>query len=73
MDLKVKILADETEELKLDVAHDATYGTVLGKLNINPEEVVVLRDGTPVPEDEPVAEKTDTSTEITIIRIISVG
>jgi sulfur carrier protein ThiS len=73
MEIQVRVIADTTEERRLEVSNDATYETVLEKLNINPEEVVVLCNGKPVPEDEPVAEKTNANTEITIIRIISVG
>lgn len=73
MNLKVKILADKEEEKRLEISNADTYETVLEKLAINPEEVLVLRSGKPVPEDEPVADSTDPGSEITIIRIISVG
>ena len=73
MELKVKILAEDTAERVLEVANDATYEKVLAMLSINPEEVVVLCNGKPVPDDDPVAEKTTASTEITIIRIVSGG
>ena len=71
MDVKVKILAGKEEERRIEVANDDTYEKVLEKLGINPEEVVVLRNGKPVPEDEPVVNKN--SGEITIIRIVSSG
>lgn len=73
MDLKVKILAGEEEEKRIEVADDDTYEKVLEKLNINPEEVVVLHNGKPVPEDERVADTNIASVEITIIRIVSGG
>ncbi len=73
MDLKVKILAGKEEEKKMEIADDYTYGKVLEKLKINLEEVVVLRNGKPVPEDERVADTNTASSEITIIRIVSVG
>ena len=73
MELKVKILAGKEEEKKMEIADDDTYGEVLEKLKINLEEVVVLRNGKPVPEDERVADTNTASAEITIIRIVSVG
>ncbi|NQE46572.1 Small archaeal modifier protein 2 [ANME-1 cluster archaeon GoMg2] len=68
MDVKVKIVADKTEERIIEAAEDDTYECVLAKLGVNPVEVLVLRNGRPVPEDEEVAEG-----EITIIRIVSGG
>jgi sulfur carrier protein ThiS len=59
------------EERKVEVLDSDTYEKVLEKLNINLEEVLVLRNGKPVPEDEQVAEKKNACEEITIIRIIS--
>ena len=73
MELKVKILASKEEEKKMEIANDATYGKVLEKLKINLEEVVVLHNGKPVPEDERVADTNTASAEITIIRIVSAG
>ena len=73
MELRVKILAGKEEEKRIEIADDDTYEKVLEKLNINPEEVVVLRNGKPVPEDERVADNNNASREITIIRIVSVG
>jgi sulfur carrier protein ThiS len=73
MILKVKIRAEKEEERSLEISNADTYETVLEKLSINPEEVLVLRNGKPVPEDEPVADNVDAGAEITIIRIISVG
>ena len=73
MIVKVKIRAEKEEERRLEISNAATYETVLEKLDINPEEVLVLRNGKPVPEDEPVADTIDAGAEITIIRIISVG
>ena len=73
MNIKVKIRAGEEEEKRLEISNVDTYETVLEKLGINPEEVLVLRNGKPVPADEPVADSTNAGAEITIIRIISVG
>ena len=73
MELRVKILAGKEEEKRIEIADDDTYEKMLEKLNINPEEVVVLHNGKPVPEDERVADNNNASREITIIRIVSVG
>ena len=73
MIVTVKIRAEREEERSLEITNTDTYETVLEKLSINPEEVLVLRNGKPVPEDEPVADNVDAGAEITIIRIISVG
>nr|QNO51916.1 small archaeal modifier protein 2 [Methanosarcinales archaeon ANME-1 ERB6] len=68
----MKILADKEEEKRIEVLQDDTYENVLEKLKINPEEVIVLRDGKPVPEDETVAvDKNEIS--IVILRIVSGG
>ncbi len=68
MDVKVKIVSDETEERSIEATEGDTYEHVLKQLGVNPVEVLVLRNGKPVPEDEEVAEG-----EITIIRIVSGG
>jgi sulfur carrier protein ThiS len=71
MELKVKILADEAEDRRVEVLDDDTYEDILEKLGINPVEVVVLHDSKPVPEDEKVDNKN--KGKITIIRIVSGG
>jgi len=74
MRVKIKILADKVEEKRIEVLQDDTYENVLEKLKINPEEVVVLRDGKPVPEDEKIdINKNEGEILITIIRVVSGG
>lgn len=73
MELKVKILAGKEEERRIEVSNGDTYENVLEKLKLNPVEVVVLRDGKPVPEDEKVDNKNKGEIGITVIRIVSVG
>ena len=73
MELSIQILGDTEQKRQIRVAEDATYKQVVEELGINPEEVLVLRDGVPVPDDERVAEKGAPETEITIIRIVSRG
>jgi len=45
-----------------------TYEELLRNIGINPETVVVLKDGSPVPIDDQILKG-----EITIIRVISSG
>ena len=74
MKIKVKIVADKVKERSVEVLQDDTYENVLEKLKINPVEVVVLRNGKPVPEDEKVdVNKNKGEITITIIRIVSGG
>jgi len=69
----VKLVSDKVEERKIEVANGDTYERVLETLDINPEEVVLLLSGKPVPEDEKVAVKRGVQEEITISRIIAEG
>lgn len=73
MNVKVQILAGKAEERIVEVGDDATYETVLELLKITPEEVIVLRNGQPVPEDERLSEHGEACPAITIIRIVSSG
>lgn len=75
MEAKVKIIAGKEEEKRIEVLQDDTYEKVLEKLNINPVEVLVLRGGKPVPEDETVSgnNKNEEKIDIMIIRIVSGG
>ncbi|HDS45150.1 MAG TPA: hypothetical protein ENN68_03500 [Methanomicrobia archaeon] len=73
MELSIKIRAETEQEMRLRVADDVTYEQVLEELGINREEVLVLRNGVSVPDDEHVAEKGALNAEITIIRIVSRG
>jgi len=73
MELRIQIWAETEREKRIRVADDATYERVVEELGINPEEVLVLRNGVPVPDDERVAEKGALDAEITIIRIVSRG
>ncbi len=70
----MKIVADKEEEKKVEVLRDDTYENVLEKLDINPVEVVVLREGKPVPEDEKVDININKGEmDIKVIRIVSGG
>jgi len=74
MELRVKILADKEEERRVEISNGDTYGNVLEKLKINPEEVIVLCNGKPVPEDEKLdVNKNKEEVDITIIGVVSGG
>lgn len=73
MIVKVQILAGNEEERVVEVGDDATYETLLELIKINPEEVIVLHNGQPVPEDERLSARGEASPAITIIRIVSSG
>jgi sulfur carrier protein ThiS len=67
--LNVRIRADgRVSERRIDLARDLTYEGLFEILNINPETVVALVEGHPVPNDEQV--KAD---DVEIVRIVSSG
>ncbi len=72
MKFKVKILTDKEEERRIEISNADTYENVLEKLKINPEEVIVLRNGKPVPEDEKI-DVYKREIDITIIGVVSGG
>ncbi len=76
MIINVKIVADKEkeEEQRIEVPDGYTYENILEKLGTNPVEVIVLREGKPVPEDEEVAvSKNKEEITITIVHIVSSG
>ena len=76
MTINVKIVVDKEkeEEQRIEVPGGYTYENILEKLGINPVEVIVLREGKPVPEDEKVAvSKNEEEITITIVQIVSSG
>ncbi|TRZ67146.1 MAG: thiamine biosynthesis protein ThiS [Methanothrix sp.] len=67
--LNVKITAEGClSERLVEVEEGLTYGDLLDILNINPETVVILKDGNPVPVDD-VLEAGD----VEVIRVVSSG
>ncbi len=68
MKIKVKILSGGVKEQNLDVLSSSTYEELLESLHINPEIVLVFRDGNPVPLDEKVTQE-----NIDIIRVVTGG
>ena len=67
MKVDVKIIASGVSERSMDIS-GGTYEDLLFELDINPETVVVIKEGHPVPIDCKVS-----SGKITIIRVASGG
>ena len=53
MDVTVEVVGEETQHVT--VGDDGTYADLVKAVDLSPHEVSVLVDGTPVPEDQPVA------------------
>lgn len=68
MQVGIKILAGGVLEKTIEVEEGSTYSEILAELGINPETVVVMVDGRPVPIDDIVD-----SSRIDILRIVSGG
>jgi sulfur carrier protein len=67
--LRVKIVTgNESVDRVAQIPLEGTYCDLLIALGINPETVVVMVDGVPVPEDDLVQPG-----EVTIIRTVSAG
>ncbi|WP_456327444.1 MoaD/ThiS family protein [Archaeoglobus sp.] len=69
MKVKIKFLGgfDKNEE-EVEIEKGKKYSDLLKSLGINPETVVVVKDGKPVPIDDFVEEG-----EIVVMRVISGG
>ena len=68
MQVRIKILAGGVLEKTIEVEEGSTYSEILAELGINPETVVVMVDGRPVPIDDIVD-----SSRIDILKIVSGG
>jgi sulfur carrier protein ThiS len=68
LNIKVKILSGGVKEQDMDVSADSTYEELLESLHINPEIVLVFRNGNPVPLDEKVADE-----KVEILRVVTGG
>ena len=68
MQVRIKILAGDILEKTIEVEEGSTYSDILAELAINPETVVVMVEGRPVPIDDVVD-----SGRIDILRIVSGG
>ena len=65
MDVEVTVAGDQSYEFTVT---DETYGELLKKLDLSPQEVTVIVDGRPVPEDTRVDAE-----NITVLRLIQGG
>ena len=67
--LTVKITAEgRLSERLVEVEEGLTYEDLLDLLNINPETVVILKDGNPVPVDDVLE-----AGGVEVIRVVSSG
>ena len=64
----VEFAGGETREMAADGA--TTYGDLLAPFDVSPHEVTLTVDGTPVPEDAPVADGVDC---VRVVRLIKGG
>ena len=68
MKIGIKILSAGVREHNLEVCEGSTYEVMLESLQINPETVIVFRNGNPVPLDEKV-----TPDNVEILRVVTGG
>lgn len=68
MQVRIKILAGGILEKTIEVEEGSVYSDILAELGINPETVVLMVDGGPVPIDDIVD-----SGRIDILKIVSGG
>ncbi|HID27086.1 MAG TPA: MoaD/ThiS family protein [Methanosarcinales archaeon] len=66
--INIKIFSNGISTKSISLSRKITYEELLIKLNINPETVVVLKNGNPVPFDEKVV-----SGDLEILRVVSGG
>ena len=68
MKVKIEYVGFQRKGDVLEVGENKTYSDLLEELGINPETVVLVRNGLPVPVDDKVEEG-----ELEVIRVISGG
>jgi len=69
MKIKIKFLGGfEKNEEEVEFKKGERYSDILSRIGINPETVVVVKDGKPVPTDDFAEEG-----EIIVMRVISGG
>lgn len=61
----LEVVGDAEHEFDVE---SATYADLLAEVGLSPNEVAVLVDGRPVPEDQPVA-----ADRVRVVRLISGG
>ena len=68
MKVTVKVFAGGVSSRDVDLPDGATYFDLLSFLKVNPETVVVFKDGVPVAFDSPVE-----PSRIEVMRVVSGG
>ncbi|MCD1296126.1 thiamine biosynthesis protein ThiS [Methanocella sp. CWC-04] len=68
MKIPVKIYAGKVSSMDVELPEGSTYIDLLDTLKINPETVIVFKNGTPVAVDSNV-----TSGNVDIMRVVSGG
>lgn len=68
MKIEVKIFSGGIKEQNIEIPPGSTYENLLESLHINPEIVLVFRNGTPVPLDEEVSQD-----NVEILRVVTGG
>lgn len=66
MDVAVEVVGEETRTV--EASPGTTYGELVEAVGYNVNEVTVLVEGTPVPEDQPVERE-----HVTVLRLIRGG
>jgi len=66
--ITVKILPQNITK-KIDIKHESKMYDVLQKINLKPDNIIILRDNTPVPVDDILTNEQ----ELTIIQVASGG
>lgn len=66
MDVTVEVVGEGTEEVT--VAADAAYADLVRAVGLSVNEVTVLVDGSPVPEDQPIE-----ADRVRVLRLIKGG
>ena len=68
--MNLKVTQDRpNEELDVALPQDSNGFSLLDELGLNPDEVILLRDGSPVPLDEPLHE----GDELRVLVVVSGG
>lgn len=67
--MRVRVYSGRTEDREVDLTEGGNYYDLLASLKINPETVVVFRDGVPVSFDAKVA----AGSAIEVMRVVSGG
>ncbi len=68
MKIKIEYIGFQKKSEIVEIEEGKRYYDLLKKLNINPETVVLVKDGLPVPVDDRIEEG-----NVKIIRVISGG